>query len=100
MKKCSKCGKLSDSNFCPNCSGEMIEMNPATEIAADEFSKDTVQSVDSGKNSESIEPQDKFLDKKKIKDIIENMKRMLKDKKKRWILVGILMILLVITENV
>ena len=36
MKKCSQCGKICESNFCPDCGSEMLEVNIEPEPNGDD----------------------------------------------------------------
>lgn len=102
MKKCENCGTKAQSNFCPDCGGEMIETNSATEIIADEVSDDAeniAQPVDNEKNFKDANSQNEFFNKAAIKNVVVKLSRtkeMFEDKKRRWVLIGTITVLILI----
>lgn len=59
MKKCSQCGKICESNFCPDCGSEMLEVNIEPEPNGDDAFEDIAKNVESVESPAKYEQSEK-----------------------------------------
>ena len=59
MKKCSQCGKICESNFCPDCGSEMLEVNIEPEPNGNDAFEDIAKNVESVESPAKYEQSEK-----------------------------------------